>query len=74
VILAFESTLIIGTHRQLQENELHPGSMYSVSRGHTHRHSSRVWHSSERHPIDGQGRRRWIKLKPKKVARRTQLA
>jgi len=45
------------THRQLQENGLHPGSMYSVSRSHTHRHSLRIWHSSERHPIDGRGRR-----------------
>jgi len=62
------------THRQPQENRLHPGSMYSASRSHTHRHSSRLWHSSERQPIDGRGRRRRIKLKPKEVARRTQLA
>ena len=62
------------THRQLQENGLHPGSMYSASRSHSHRHSSWVWHSSERHLIDGQGTRRRIKLKPKEVARRTQLA
>ena len=62
------------THRQPQENRLHSGSMYSASRSHTHHHSSRVWHSSERHPIDGRGRRRQIKLKPKEVARRTQLA
>jgi len=61
-------------HRQLQENGLHPGSMYSTSRSHTHRHSSQVWHSSERHPIDGRGRQRQMKLKPKEVARRTQLA